>query len=191
MVINFQPYRTTVKREFMRTDLEYIAEANGLELIDTTAARNGYPERLQRAIIGFDTFEDAETLAEEHGLSIEIFSKLDGWGIWYRTSNHAWEAFERSSDEYGDDYRQYSKDDLESFYVCEVQPIVDSFDDFASLRGFLDKMEEIRDKIEDADDDELVLATCYGYYDTIKKTTMSYCYDTVHFAIGLIDRKGE
>lgn len=175
----------------MRTDLEYIAEANGLEVIDTSSARNGYPENLQRAIIGFDTFEDAEMLAEEHGLSIEIFSKLDGWGIWYRTNNHAWEAFERSSNEYGDDYRQYSKDDLESFYVCEVQPNVDSFDDFASLRGFLDKMEEIRDKIEDADDDELVLATCYGYYDTIKKTTMSYCYDTVHFAIGLIDRKGE
>lgn len=175
----------------MRTDLEYIAEAYGLELIDTSSARNGYPENLQRAIIGFDTFEDAEMLAEEHGLSIEIFTKLDGWGIWYRTNNHAWEAFERSSDEYGDDYRQFSKDDWESFYVCEVQPKVDSFDDFASLRGFLDKMEEIRDKIEDADDDELVLATCYGYYDTIKKTTMSYCYDTVHFAIGLIDRKGE
>ena len=175
----------------MRTDLEYIAEANGLELIDTSSARNGYPENLQRAIIGFDTFEDAKMLAEEHGLSIEIFSKLDGWGIWYRTSNHAWEAFERSSDEYGDDYRQYSKDDLESFYVCEVQPNVDGFDSFASLREYLDKMEEIRDKIEDADDDELVLASCYGYYDTVKKTTMSYCYDTVHFAIGLIDRQGK
>ena len=72
----------------MRTDLELIAEANGLELIDTSSARNGYPQQLQQAIIGFDTFEDAEMLAEEHGLSIAIFSKLDGWGIWYRTNRH-------------------------------------------------------------------------------------------------------
>ena len=172
----------------MRTDLDFIAEANGLELISTTSAINGYPQHLQQAVIGFDTFEDAEMLAEENGLSIEIFTKRDGWGLWYRTGNHAWESFERSAEEFGDDYRQYSKDDLESFYVCEVQPNVDGFDDFASMREYLDKMEEIRDKIVDADDDELVLATCYGYYDTIKKNTMSYCYDTRHFAIGLIDR---
>lgn len=172
----------------MKTDLEYIADANGLELIETTSARNGYPERLQRAIIGFDTFEDAEMLAEEHGLSIEIFTTRDGWGIWYRTGNHAWEAFERSSDEYGDDYRQYSKDDLDGFYEREVQPNVSCFDGFESLGEYLANMKEVRSKIEDADDDEIVLATSYGYYDTIKKTTMSYCYDTHYFAIGLIDR---
>lgn len=175
----------------MRTDLDYIAEGNGLKLISTTSALNGYPQQLQQAVIGFETFEHAEMLAEENGLSIEIFTKRDGWGIWYRTGNHAWEPFKRSAEEYGDDYRQYSRDDLEDFYEREVKPTVDSFNDFASLREYLDKMEELRDKIEDADDDELVLATCYGYYDTIKKTSMSYCYDTRHFAIGLIDRQGK
>lgn len=175
----------------MRTDLDYIAEGNGLKLISTTSALNGYPQQLQQAVIGFETFEQAEMLAEENGLSIEIFTKRDGWGIWYRTGNHAWGPFERSAEEYGDDYRQYSRDDLEDFYEREVKPTVDSFDDFASLREYLDKMEELRDKIEDADDDELVLAACYGYYDTIKKTSMSYCYDTRHFAIGLIDRQGK
>lgn len=175
----------------MRTDLEYIAEANGLELIDTTSARNGYPQKLQRAIIGFDTFEDAKMLAEENGLSIEIFTKRDGWGFWYRTNNNAWEPFERSAEEYGDNYRQYTNEDIDGFYVREVQPNVGSFDDFASLREYLDKMEEIRDKIEDADNGELVLASSWGYYDTVKKTTMSYCYDTHHFAIGLIDRYGK
>ena len=175
----------------MRTDLEYIAEANGLELIDTTSAMNGYPQRLQRAIIGFDTFEDAERLASENGLSVEIFRKRDGWSFWYRTNNNAWEAFERSADEYGDDFRQFTKEDLKGFYENEVQPSVCCFDDFASLRWFLDTMEKIHDKIEDADEDELVLSCCGQYYDTIKKTTMSYCYDTHHFAIGLIDRSNE
>ena len=175
----------------MRKDLESIAEENGLEVITTTSARNGYPQRLQSAIIGFDTFEDAEKLANENGMSIEIFTKHDGWGLWYRTGGHALAPFERSGEEYGDEYRQYSKADLESFYMNEVQPSVCAFDDFASLRYFLYIMEEIRDKIEEADDDEIILATYGGYYDTIKKTTMWYRYDTHQFAIGLIDRENE
>ena len=175
----------------MRPDLENIAYENGLDVITTTSARNGYPQRLQRAIIGFDTFEDAEELADVYGLSIEIFTKYDGWNLWYRTGDHAWAPFERSAEEYGDEYRQYSKDDLDGFYEREVQPNVGAFDDFASLRTYLDSMEEIRDRIEDADDNEIVLASFGGYYDTIKKTTMSYCYDTHHFAIGLIDRENE
>lgn len=175
----------------MRKELESIAEENGLKVITTTSARNGYPQRLKRAIIGFDTFEEAEKLANENGLSIEIFTKRDGWCLWYREGNHAFAPFERSLEEYGDEYRQYSKEDLEGFYMNEVQPSVCAFDDFESLRCFLDIMEIIRDRIEDADDDEIILASCGGYYDTVKKTTMSYCYDTRHFAIGLIDRENE
>lgn len=189
--LTLQPYRITVKREVMRKDLECIAEENGLEVITTTSARNGYPQRLQRAIIGFDTFEDAEKLAQEKGLSIEIFTKRDGWSLWYRTGTHAMAPFERSVEEYGDDYRQYSKEDLEDFYMNEVQPSVCAFDDFESLRCFLDTMEEIRDRIEDAADDEIIIASYGGYCDTVKKTQMAYVFDTHHFAIGLIDRDKE
>ena len=189
--LTLQPYRITVKRDNMRKDLESIAEENGLEVITTTSAKNGYPQRLQRAIIGFDTFEDAEKMANENGLSIEIFTKRDGWNLWYRTGNHAFAPFERNGAEYGDEYRQYSKEDLDGFYANEVQPSVCAFDDFESLRCFLDIMEEIRDKIEDADDNEIVLASLGGYFGTIEKTTMWYRYDTHHFSIGLIDRDKE
>ena len=189
--LTLKPYRNTAKRDDMRKDLESIAEENGLEVITTTSARNGYPQRLQRAIIGFETFEDAEKMANENGLSIEIFTKRDGWSLWYRTGNHALAPFERDCAVYGDEYRQYSKQDMEGFDANEVQPSVYIFDDFESLRCFLNIMEEIRDKIEDADDDEIILASLGGYYDTIKKTTMSYVYDTHHFAIGLIDRENE
>ena len=169
-------------------DIEDIAYENGLELIDTTSAMNGYPQCLKRAIIGFDSFEQADKLAKENGMSIEIFTKRDGWNLWYRTGDKAWEPFERSAEEYGDDYREFSEEDLEGFYENEVQPFVSDFADFASLRSFLDNKEKIYDKIEEADDDELVITLDGNYYETIKKTTMSYCYDTRHFAIGLIDR---
>ena len=175
----------------MRKDLVSIAEENGLKVITTTSARNGCPQRLKRAIIGFDTFEDAEKLAHENVLSIEIFTKRDGWYLWYREGNLALAPFERSFEEYGDEYRQYSKEDLEGFYINEVQPSVCAFDDFASLRCFLNIMEDIRDRIDEADENEIVLASFGGYYDTVKKTTMSYSYGTHHFAIGLIDRENE
>lgn len=175
----------------MRKDLESIAEEYGLEVITTTSARNGYPQRLRPAIIGFDAFEQAVEVAANEGLSVEIFTKRDGWNLWYRTGNHALAPFERSGAEYGDEYRQYSKDDLEGFYENEVQPSVCAFDDFESLRCFLDIMEEVRVKIEEADDNEIVLASSGGYFGTIEKTTMWYRYDTHHFAIGLIDRENE
>ena len=175
----------------MRKDLECIAEEFGLEVITTTSARNGYPQRLRPAIIGFDRFEQAVEVAANEGLSIEIFTKRDGWSLWYRTGNHALAPFERDGAEYGDEYRQYCKEDLEGFYANEVQPSVCAFDDFESLRCFLDIMEEVHDKIEEADDNEIVLASLGGYYGTIEKTTMWYRYDTHHFAIGLIDRENE
>lgn len=168
-------------------DIEDIAYENGLVLIDTTSAMNGYPQCLKRAVIGFDTFEEADKLAKENGLSIEIFTKRDGWNLWYRTGNKACEPFERSAD--GDNASEFSNEDLEGFYENEVQPSVSDFEDFASLRSFLDNKEKIYDEIEEAEDDELVITLDGVYYDTIKKTTMEYEYDTHHYAIGLIDRK--
>lgn len=172
----------------MNRDLAEIASENGLQVIDTTASRTGYPEALQKAIIGFDTFEQAEELAKENGLSIEAFKKSNGWDLWYRTGCQMGTSFLRSADDCGDDYRGYTKEDLEDFYLNEVQPMVSDFEDFDSLRCFLDKMEKIKDEIVDAEDDELVLSCCGEYYATIKARVMSYYYDAHSYAIGLIDR---
>ena len=175
----------------MKKDLAEIASENGLQLIETTASRTGYPERLQKAIIGFDTFEQAEKLAEENGLSIEFFRQRDGWNFWYRTGSTAYATFRRSAEDYGDDSSELCKDDLVDFYENEVQPMVSDFESFNALRSFLDQKEKIQDEIEDAEDDEIVI-TCSGeYYDTIKERTMEYSYDSHSYAIGLIDRNYE
>ena len=171
----------------MKKDLEEIASENGLQLIDATSSITGHPERLQKAIIGFDTFDQAEELAKENGLSIEIFNQHDGWDLWYRTGCTAYEPFRRSAEDFGDDYSEFSKCDLEDFYENEVQPMVSDFESFDALRRFLDQKEKIQDEIEDAEDDEIVITCCGEYYDTIKEHTMSYHYDAHSYAIGLID----
>lgn len=171
----------------MSTTIEEIAYKNGLDLIDTTTEATGYPRGLQKAIIGFETFDEAEKLAKEYDLDIEIFTKRDGWNLWYRTGKFACEPFDRSAEEYGDDYRQYSKADLEDFYENHVQPFVAEYDSFEQLRSFLNDMERIKEEIEDAEDDEIVIACSDGYRETVKVHTMAYEYDTHHYAIGLID----
>lgn len=171
----------------MNKDLAEIASENGLQLIETTASRTGYPEGLQKAIIGFDTFGQAEALAKENGLRIEFFQQHDGWDLWYRTGWQAGEPFLRSAEDYGDDYSEFSKKDLEGFYENNVQPMVSDFEDFDSLRSFLNMEEKIKDEIEEAEDDEIVITCCGEYYDTIKERPMAYHYDAHSYAIGLID----
>lgn len=171
----------------MNKDLAEIASENGLQLIETTVNMTGYPEALQKAIIGFDTFEQAEELAKENGLSIEAFKQHDGWDLWYRTGCQMGEAFLRSAEDFGDDYRGYTKEDLEDFYLNEVQPMVSDFEDFDSLRSFLNMEEKIKDEIEEAEDDEIVITCCGEYYDTIKERPMAYHLDAHSYAIGLID----
>lgn len=54
-----------------------LAAQGGFELIETTSERSGYPLELKKAIIGFDSMEEAREYAEQHDLSIEIFHKRD------------------------------------------------------------------------------------------------------------------
>lgn len=176
---------------FLPFEFDDIATENGLELIDTTSAKNGYPQDLKRAIIGFDSFEQAEELAKENGLSIEIFEKRDGWDMWYRTGCQAHAPFERSAEDFGDDYREFSKKDLEGFYENEVQPMVADFEDFDTLRSYLGRMERIKDEIEYVEEGEIVITYCGEYFDTIVEHTMAYALDSKHFAIGLIGRYDE
>ena len=93
-----------------------IASENGLHVINTTTGLNGYPQFLKKAIIGFENFEQAENLAEEYHLDIEIFTKRDGWQLWNRDNNHAYDAFDRSASDYGENYQQFeshmSQDDF-------------------------------------------------------------------------------
>ena len=76
----------------MTTDFYTIAEIENLQVVDTTSAMSGYPQSLKKALIGFDSFEEAERIAGEYGLSIETFTKRDGWQLYYRTNNRAYSA---------------------------------------------------------------------------------------------------
>lgn len=170
-----------------------IASENGLQVIETTTGLNGYPRALKKAIIGFDDFEQAEKLAEEYHLDIEVFTKRDGWQLWSRDNNSAYDAFERSASDYGENYLQFeanmSQDDfLQQVGAADfINGLADEEDGLDRIEEYMKDLRELYNAIASADDDEIVIAESDVYVETIKKKTMQYSYDTKHYVIGLID----
>lgn len=140
---------------------------------------------------GFDSMEEAREYADQHDLSIEIFDKRDGWNVWYRTGNRAYDPFTRTAEEYGDDYNLFTADDAAYYYENEVKEIISDFDNFEDVEKFMKERREVYDAICALDDNESVV-TCQGsLYDEIKIHSMGYYFDTHSYAIGLIDRNDE
>lgn len=163
-----------------------ILQHKNLEYIDTTSQANGYPCRLKKAVIGFESFEQAQEFADEYNLNLEVFKKRDGWAFWYRTRNKAFEPFVRTCEDYGDDYRFFESSDQFEFFENEVRDILVNCTDFEEAKQVIENAEKVYDEICNLSDDEFVVTRCGSYYDTIKKKTMQYEYDTHHYAIGVI-----
>lgn len=64
-----------------------IAYVCGLDVVETTTGRNGYPQNIKQAIIGFDNWKYAESTAERYGLRITTLHKRDGWQLWERNGD--------------------------------------------------------------------------------------------------------
>ena len=171
-----------------KTDLREIAENNGLTYAESTSGTNGYPSNIKGIIIGFEYFQDAEELAEKHGLSIEFFTKKDGWDLWERTNNQAHEPMKNSSDDYGDNYSQLEKMNEKVFYESEIKHSIENFDNLEDLQNFLSKKQELFEEIEKMEVDEVVITYQGDFYEAIKKVSMSFTHDTKTTIIGLIDR---
>lgn len=169
-------------------DLRDIAEREDLEYIETTDQRNGYPSRIKGAIIGFNSFEQAQELADKEHLQITTFEKRDGWDLWYRTMNSVCEPFTNSCDDYGDDYSEFGKMSESDFIMNEVLPLIVDCNSFESIEKLLKQKKEIFEEIENLEDGQMVITNCGSYYETINMTSMSFYHDTKNYAIGLIKR---
>ena len=171
------------------TKLHEIAESNNLEIIETTSQANGYPSNLKYAIIGFETFEDAEKLANEHDLEIESFKKRDGWQLWARAGNRVYKPFKNSAADFGDNYAEFPKMDEDEFLESEVKFLFeDDLESFDKIEAILKCKKEIWEEIEKMDEDELVITFEGNYSETIKKESMYFYHDTRHFVIGLANK---
>ena len=167
-------------------DIRALAEELGLDYIETTTARNGYPQDIKPALIGFKTFSQAQEIADTYNLSIESFESKDGWHLWTRNNRTMYEPYNNSAEDYGDNYNDLWKMDEEEFYEAEVEPALENFDNLTDLKNFIKEKEEIFEEMEKMDDEEIIITHEGRYYETIKKESMNWSHDTKHHIIGLI-----
>lgn len=167
--------------------LEEIAIENGLEIIETTNDRGYYPRDIKLAIIGFDNFKQAEKLAKEYGLSIELFYKEDGKKIYFRTGHRRYEEITVNADDLGDCYSQFNKNDYDKYYENEIAPRLSDFNNLEDLDEFLNKQREIMEQLYIAGDNEIVICRDLCYYDTVREKTMKSYHDGLVAVIGLIN----
>ena len=167
-------------------DIYDVALEYGLDVIETTTNGTGYPEDLKKAMIGFEEFEEAEKLANKHGLRITTFFKKDGWHLWVRTGNTTYRALHITSADYGDDYNHHYCSDRVRFYEEEVKPCLENFDSLDELEAFIRDKRKLFDKLDDIDDSQLVISYQGNYYETIDINSMAWAFDTKNYVIGVI-----
>lgn len=166
--------------------LRELADNNGLKFIETTDGMNGYPKNLQCALIGFETFEQAEEFAQENDLDVVCLHKRDGWQL-YERGEIAYEPFNIKADDYGDNYNMFKPSDLEDYYENEIKPCLDSFDNLEDLQKFLEDQNEIMDELENCDENEAVITYCGKLYERITAIrAMEFYHDTHYYVIGVM-----
>ena len=168
--------------------LESIAYEHGLDLIETTSDASGYPRDLKYAIIGFETFDEAQELADRYGLTVREFTRRDGWQLWVRGG--------RMFGEY--DYEKvmregYPNEVVRTYRHTDANDVISDLRErlqYASIRDMkimIENAEQILDELENCQLDEFIV-TCTGEYDgTYRRNVMSYSYDSSRYAIGIAE----
>lgn len=168
-------------------DFIKLAEEKNLNLIETTSEANGYPRNLQKAIIGFESYEEAEKLAEKYGLEIEMFERRDGWDLWARRERIL-NAFDMANIYVEEGYDFYKVMSFEEFCEREdVQGSLKECEDFDEMQARLESFKGIFEEIEDLKEGEILIKDNYNNTFVSKEYTMAYSYDSHQYAIGLID----
>lgn len=151
-----------------------IANEYGLELIETTSDRNGYPCDLKYAVIGFDTFDEAQELADRYGLTVRDFRKRGGWQLWVR-GERMWEEYDyeqvMSEGYVNENVKTYRHNDAENVMSDLREQL--QYASLCDMKILIENVEEVLEKLDDCQPDEFVV-TCCGEYDaTYLRKTMS------------------
>lgn len=169
------------------TNLHDIADEYGLSYVETTTERSGYPSHIKGALIDFKNFQQAEEVAQKYGLTIKEFRKNDGWQLWYRCKGEMFEPFQRSIEDYGDNYTMWEVGDEEEFFDVYIRGQLTQCESLENAEDILKYGKEIYEKIQDLEEGQAVITSDGRYYETISKQSMRYYYDTHHYAIGVME----
>ncbi|MBQ7211102.1 MAG: hypothetical protein IJS19_00305 [Muribaculaceae bacterium] len=162
----------------MEQDFYQLAADYDLDVVNTTAARNGYPEQIRTALTSFDNFERAKQIAERENLRLVWIDKRDGQQLWHR-GNSAYEPMTITADDYGEDWHMYYseaewledrkrqlKEDVE-WLSPEALPLY--------VFQWLEETNDISDRAENLNDREAII------YNSANRECHIVKYETINF----------
>jgi hypothetical protein len=162
------------------------AEEQGYSVIEITQGMNGYPEWLgDYAVIGFQTWDDAQQFADTYGGDINLYHRRTGWHLW-ENLGRVWEPFTPNDfiQKFSDNYNIETNDPEQ--VADRLKSLADSFEgDMDKLKSQLAEISELWEKVEQAPEEYAVVSYCGAYFDTLHPLSMWICHDTHHWSIGV------
>ena len=130
----------------MKTRTLDLADDWGLDIVEVTKGKNGYPEGLYKAIAGFDYFENAEDFAEQVNGEVVLLSRRDGYAL-YTNNGRAYEGIESAKFIDKDRYEVFENElDFEEWCCEEIDSQIKGGFNLFDLR---DKINQMCDTYED------------------------------------------
>ena len=131
----------------MKTRTLDLAEDWGLDIVEVTSGKNGYPEGLYKAIVGFDYFENAEDFAEQVNGEVVLLSRRDGHAL-YTNNGRAYESIERAKLIDEERYEVFESElDFEEWCCKEIEWHMNSGFNLFDLRDKINQMCETYEEI--------------------------------------------
>ena len=157
--------------------------------IETTSSRIGHPSDLQKAVIGFATYEEAERYAEKHNMSVRSFFRKDGWNLWAR-DRHTFQAFQLHASDFSEDYQHYNWNEADQYWRdvnAEAEERLE-FDGWTQSQAFeyLAKCEKVRNEIAKLKEGQFACVYNNEVCEVHERETMEYHHDGTTYAIGCV-----
>lgn len=147
----------------MKTRTLYLADDWGLDIVEVTKGKNGYPEGLYKAIVGFDYFENAEDFAKQVNGEVVLLSKRNGHHLW-TNKGRAYEAIERAKLIDENRYQAFKNElDFEEWCCEEIEAQMRGGFNLFDLKDKINQMCDTYDDIRTKGRDEIAIVDIKDY----------------------------
>ena len=149
--------------------LDQFAFTNGLQVVNTKEGK---------ALIGFESWEEAEQIATKLGQDIIHISRRDGHHTW---DNRGWiyDPFDMANDvNWGDDYSIYTSAD-------EVAELIEELESYEEEAERIEELKELHAELESMSEGDIAIVLDNRVTEYCHSTQMNYNYDVYRHEIAV------
>lgn len=169
---------------------EHICDQNAeLAQVETTSEASGYPRGLGRAVVGFDTFEEAQDVADKYGLTVVKLHKRDGWQLWHndRQALHDGDRPMLEPEDMG--YHNIYQAGDEKRVVEDLKASIAGLDDIECICYLADSRKDIIEELDTLGENEAIFtdhdSKTPTEWEKVNIHPTEWEYDTHHYCVAL------